>query len=496
MHGAGALASHRFRFRFVARGEQATKLVALAVQSLARCHPGAAVVVVDANETRALNRDLFRVPTDLQVVHVRPTDDPVARVVGRGTRQHLFYWRHSPQLRQVLPPCDRYDVHADSDLLFLRPMDLSSLLRPVGRGRVAAAVDESSLEHHAALGVMASSPAAALFPAVGVGGPLLQAGLIFTDPCNDGGLYDLCWDLAVVAARSGHLSQLPADDMCIVTAVLGQGGPLWERLLPLGHDWNYITDAVKDPGVFGCVAHYGGRAKALLLARTSELLPPQGDDGAPWGTVTMPRSAERATVFRGPWQRGSPRPGCWPGDSAGAPLAVPLPFALTWLVPAGVTTAVVAGVLEANRGDRMERAGATLFVYVDGRLVRRLPITSKCPGGSPPGPRRDRHRHRYLRLARVRAPARGVPRAQPSDWLNAWAAETSSRGRKTQLCDSHPIGRPGCPGRSSTSSTRWGLSKSRTSCPAQPLTSAARRPFISRPGSWPGGATRSGSTIS
>lgn len=377
-HGAGLVASSRFRFRFVARGERATQLVALAVQSLARCHPGAAAVVVDANDAPAIDRGLFPVRSDLQVVHVRPADDPVARAVGKGTRQHLFYWRHSPQLREALSPYDRYDVNADADLLFLRPMDLSSLVRPMERGRIAAAVDESSLEHHTALGAVASSPATALLPAVGVGGPLLQTGLIFTNPGNDGGLYDLCWGFAVAAAKSGYLAELPSDDMCIVTAMLGQGGPLWERLLPLGHEWNYVTDAVKDPGVFGCVAHYGGhRAKALLLARTGELFPPGADDGAPWGTVTTPSSAGEAAVFRGPWQRRSLKPS-WPArDAVGAPIAVPLPFALSWPVPPGITTVVIAGVLEADRGECPEKAEAALFVYADGRLVRRLPITGR-----------------------------------------------------------------------------------------------------------------------
>lgn len=95
---AASFASHHFRVRFVARGERATKLVILAVKSLARCHPGVTVVVVDANDAPALDSAMFQVRIDLHVVHVRPADDAVARAIGRGSRQHLFYWRHSPQL--------------------------------------------------------------------------------------------------------------------------------------------------------------------------------------------------------------------------------------------------------------------------------------------------------------------------------------------------------------------------------------------------------------
>lgn len=370
---AEPFASQRFRFRFVARGDRANELVALAVKSLARCHPRAGMIVVDANDTPTLRADIFGAVNDLQIVHVRPSDDPVARAVGRGTRQHMFYWRHSPQLRGQLPSCDRYDVHADGDLLFLRPMDLAALLRPMAQGRIAAAIDESTLDHYGALGIIASTLLADMLPAAGSGGPLLQTGLIFSNPADDGALYDRFWDFALAAAASGHLEQLPSDDMCIVAALLGQGGPLWERLLPLGHEWNYITDAVKDPGIFGCAAHYGGhRAKTFILAQTGTLFPP-GDDAqvAPWGTVTSPNGAPESALFRGPWQRRlSPHS---IDNSISTPLSIPLPFALSWPVPREMTRVDISGVLDgpgSHTGIGDDRAN--LFVYADGRLVQRL----------------------------------------------------------------------------------------------------------------------------
>lgn len=370
---AEPFASQRFRFRFVARGERANELVALAVKSLAQCHPRAGMIVVDANDAPTLKPDIFGAVDDLQIVHVRPSDDPVARAVGRGTRQHMFYWRHSPQLRGQLPSCDRYDVHADGDILFLRPMDLAALLRPMAQGRIAAAIDESTLDHYAALGMIASTSLADMLPAAGSGGPLLQTGLIFSNPNDDGALYDRFWDFALSAAASGHLEQLPSDDMCIVAALLGQGGPLWERLLPLGHEWNYITDSVKDPGIFGCAAHYGGhRAKAFILAQAGTLFPP-GDDAhlAPWGTVTSTIDAAEPALFRGPWLRRLSLRSV--DDSISTPLSIPLPFALSWPVPCGVTEVDISGALV--RPDSLTgpgEDGANLFVYADGRLVRRL----------------------------------------------------------------------------------------------------------------------------
>jgi hypothetical protein len=335
-------ASEKFRFRFVARGEQTNALVLLAVKSLQRCHPSAAVVVVDANDQPALAASSF--DDSVRLIHLTPGDDAVARAVGRGTRHHLFYWRHSPQLLRAIGRPARYDVHADADIVFLRPMDLTALLGPLSRGRIAAAVDESTLDYYRQLELTAAGPAAGVLPAAGAGGPLLQAGLLFTNPADDGELYEHFWEYASTIAKGGHLLHVPSDDMCLLATLLGQAGPCWERLLMLGHEWNYITDAEKDPGIFGCAAHYGGRkAKALVLESAPRLFPPAAGEDGPWGTVQQER---------GPWND---------RDGTGA-WRVPLPFCLTWRVP---YAARCVHLSVANN--------AAVYVYVDGYLIARLP---------------------------------------------------------------------------------------------------------------------------
>jgi len=358
--------SDQFHFRFIARGDKANALVGLAVKSLRRCHPHAEILVVDANDdpaVKAIHPDLIG---DIALAHVPPEDDDVARVVGRGTRRHLFYWRHSPQLLGSLPTPPNFAVYSDADIIFLRPMDLASLVAPLSGGRIAAAVDESSIDYYGRLGALASGPAS-LLPAAGAGGPLLQAGLLFTNPANDGGFYDLFWQLSVDAAREGVIADLPFDDMCVVTAILGNGGPLWERLLPLGHEWNYITDAVKDPGVFGCAAHYGGhRAKAFVLDQREHMFPATSTDSIAWGSVSSLDATTTAAPIRGPW----PQLAQVPGSTAAKGLPTPLPFSLSWLVPAGaVTFSIGASLLIGDVPD----LHAMLFVYVDGRLVTRAP---------------------------------------------------------------------------------------------------------------------------
>jgi hypothetical protein len=72
-----------------------------------------------------------------------------------------------------------------------------------------------------------------VLPVAGVGGPLVQSGLVFTGT-DDGNLHRRLWDLAVRAARSGVLDALPFDDMCLLTSLLSERGALWERFLPLG----------------------------------------------------------------------------------------------------------------------------------------------------------------------------------------------------------------------------------------------------------------------
>ena len=271
------VASEWFQFRFVVRGDEAGALVVLAVESLRQCHPNVSIVLVNANDSPTLARAAFGSPPYLTILHIPPGEDEISRVAGRGSPQHLFYWRHSPQVLGALPSSGRYVVHADSDMFFLRPMNLRSLLGPLARGRIAATIDESSLEYYEALGAGTAASVATMLPGAGAGGPLLQGGLMITNPGDDGQIYDRFWAFAVNAARFGHLNDLPWDDMCILTALLGQGGPLWERLLPLGHEWDYISDAQKDPGIFGCVAHYGGRrAKAFILAQRRRVLPAPG----------------------------------------------------------------------------------------------------------------------------------------------------------------------------------------------------------------------------
>ncbi|GCD40890.1 hypothetical protein [Streptomyces paromomycinus] len=379
-------ASSRFRFRFVSRGRQSDELVVLAVRSLLCCHPGTQVVVVDANDDPSLAKEHFGGSGNIDVVHLAPAADPVARAAGRGTAAHLYYWRHSPGLRDRLPPWRGYDVHADADLLFLRPMDLGALDGPLARGRIAMVVDESTMDHYSALGSVASTPVACLLGAPGVGGPLLQTGLIFSNPTDDGGLYDRLWTFATAAAEAGQLKAVPSDDMGVVSSLLGQRGPLWERFLPLGHEWNYISGALKEPGAFGCVAHFGGRrAKKFLLTQSDVLFPPDADcRRTPWGTMRTPAHSDRPTVVRGLWQRNWLVPdGLSPGpDTKG--LEVGLPFSLSWRVPPVAASALVEGAFHAGRSAELfrENADPALFVYLDGRLLDRVPVENsrfRCP---------------------------------------------------------------------------------------------------------------------
>ncbi|MFD7707538.1 hypothetical protein [Streptomyces sp. NPDC059786] len=370
-------ASERFRFRLLARGEKANALAPLAVKSLLRCHPNVEIIVIDANDTPQLDHTMFGMAGAFELLHIVPEEDEVARAVGRGTRHHLFYWRHSPQLLSALPHTDRYDVHCDADIVFLRPLDLASLLGPLAKGRIAAAVDESTLEYYAKLGRLAATTAGGLLPAAGSGGPLLQAGMIFSNPRDDGGFYQEFWKLAVDAANAGCLTDLPWDDMCVVSALLGQGGSLWERLLPLGQEWNYITDTVKDPGIFGCAAHYGGhRAKAFVLGQADRLFPRQETDRAecPWGTATtIDPETGHARLTRGLWQIQDPLD---ERGNLGLPrdsLTVGLPFSLTWAIRNDAPDLVLRARISAGDAESaQENASAAFFVYVDGRLHQRL----------------------------------------------------------------------------------------------------------------------------
>lgn len=370
----GRPVSSRFQFRFVVRGEQANTLVGFAIRSLRHCHPNAGIVLVDANDESTLTTNRLPAGGDIAVVHVPPEEDEIANIVGRGSPRHLYYWRHSPQVLESVPRTDRYAVYSDADIIFLRPLDLASLLRPLARGRIAAVVDESMLDYGLHLATIAHGPVSGLLPVAAASGPLLQSGLLFTNPCDDGALFELFWDLAVRAAREGVLADLPWNDMSVITALLSRTGPLWERLLALDQGWNYITDGVKDPGIFGRAAHYGGRrAKELLLGQAARMFPTTMPPGIGWGTVAEPGS-ESMSLGRGPWRR---RPQ-HPVDSRAAPrqrLSIPLPFCLTWHVPPGVTNAQVTGQFSLNGYQHVSTADAVLFVDIDGRLAHRVSAT-------------------------------------------------------------------------------------------------------------------------
>ena len=382
---AGTAAPRRFRFRFLVRGEQSTSLLRLAVLSLARCNPAVSVVVVYANDQPAIDPGLFGSELDHAVVHVPPGEDAVAKAVGRGSRRHLFHWRHSPEVRAALPAFDGFDVHADADLLFLRPLDLIALVEPLAAGRIAAVVDESTLDHFAAVSADAGGPSTAAMPTAEPGGQMWQTGLIFSDPTDDGGLYDHVWQAALDTAASGRLAELPNDDMAIFAALLGFGGPLWHRALALGHDWNYVSDELKDPGVFGRVAHYGGRrAKDHLLMSAARMFPLHDAGRAvPWGSLFRQADAGNGRAVRGLF-------GSLPLDGRRpvTPL-LPLPLCLTWLVPHGVERMHLdATTVVATRPDeRPEDSHVTFHVHHDGRMVRRVvqhgdPSLTVLPAGA------------------------------------------------------------------------------------------------------------------
>ena len=156
---------------------------------------------------------------------------------------------------------------------------------------------------------------------------------MITNPGNNGpNLREPILGLCRERRQIGGLNDLPWDDMCILTALLGPGGPLWERLLPLGHEWDYISDAQKDPGIFGCVAHYGGRrAEAeLILAQRRRVLPAPGQAERDGLLGDDDRTDQRcARWIRGPWGRPQSQAPMVFNDHR----SLPLPFCFTWPVP-------------------------------------------------------------------------------------------------------------------------------------------------------------------
>jgi hypothetical protein len=335
-------------------------------------------VLVDANDSAAFSQGSVGVDGNFTIVHIAPGVDDISRSVGRGSRTHMFYWRHSPQVFSALPASPRLDAYSDADLLFLRPLDLGSVIVPLEDGRIAAAVDESSLDHYLQIGELASTAVADLFPTSALAGPLLQTGLILCNPYDNGGFYNRFWDFAIRAARCDLLDRLPSDDMFVVSALLGQGGLLWDRLLTLGNDWNYITDSTKDPGIFGRVAHYGGRrAKTMILKEYEHPYSPAQltDTAGCWGTVT---DADTSRLQRGAWPTHV-------NPMLRAPIRVghrrvvaSAPLCLSWLTPADATAleASATTCIACGRGV-LPSVELTLFMYIDGRLVAR---TTTCQG--------------------------------------------------------------------------------------------------------------------
>jgi hypothetical protein len=139
--------------------------------------------------------------------------------------------------------------------------------------------------------------------------------------------------------------------MTLLTALLTQGGKLWERWLPLAHEWNYITAADKEPGAFAIGAHYGGfRAKALVLDEHIRFTAPDNPFDA-WGSVSSGVVGGHRRFVRGVIY-GLP-------ESSNVRHRLVPPFALSWSVSVGVRSVTVETHAERGRLGRM-------LVYVDG----------------------------------------------------------------------------------------------------------------------------------
>ena len=269
-----APSAERFRFRFLVRGDAASRLIFYATASLNRCHPRAAIVVVDANDEPTVNQR--NLPDGASLVYLPPPQDEVANCLGRGSTKHIFYWRHSPAILAAIGPAQgRFDVHADSDMLFLRPFDLGALIPYLEVGRIAMAIDRSTQDYYQFLEKVAPCSGSTAFPVAGSRGPMVQGGLMFRNPYDDGGLLQLLWEYACRDARTNGLAHAPWDDMAFLSNLLGHSGDLWGRLLPLGHEWNFISNTERDGGVFSYVAHYGGSPKDVdfIAGRYTQLYP-------------------------------------------------------------------------------------------------------------------------------------------------------------------------------------------------------------------------------
>lgn len=270
-----------FRFRFISRGEVANMLTRIAVKSLQYCHPGTHVTVIDANDTPQLKVEDFQ---EVHLVHIIPCNDEIAKSVGRGSRKHLFYWRHSPVVLSAIPSDTEFGVYMDSDIIFIRPMDLSSLVDLLRMGRIAVAVDESLITYINLIQER-TNLIKSILNVPGACGPLLQAGLIFCNNNINEIFFNEFWRLSEIAATENLLELLPFDDMTLITLLLTRGGKFWDRWLPLSPEWNFITTGGQDPGVFAVGAHYGGfKAKNLLLENLEQFTIKNSNEFA-WGSV-------------------------------------------------------------------------------------------------------------------------------------------------------------------------------------------------------------------
>lgn len=346
------------------------------------------MTVIDANDEPQL--DPTQLPCGCDLTHIVPPDDEIAKRVGRGSAKHLFYWRHSPQvLERIGWAPGEFDVHADTDILFLRPFDLTSLETFLDRGRIAVAFDRSMMTYYQRLEPFAASRAAEVFPIAGSRGPMVQGGLIFRNPVDDGGLYTRMWELACRDAKLGGIGHVPWDDMAYLSKVCSQNGPCWDRVLALGQEWNYISHETRDPGVFGYVAHYGGalRLKDYLVTRYAQLFPADQPQDLP----LWQRKPDIARVgYGGVGVAGDAGYDSLQVRIGGAPaprsLSLHPPFSVTWRVARGAQT--LAFVPEFNDTCRGSRAGRVrLFAYRDGSFAGEVAsrngdrrVTIECAG--------------------------------------------------------------------------------------------------------------------
>lgn len=346
-----------FRFRFISRGVEANKLTQLTVKTLQWCHPGIHITVIDANDNPQLKAEDF---PEINLIHIIPDDDVIAQRVGRGSRKHLFYWRHSPMVLSAIPADTEFVAYVDSDIVFMRPMDLSTLTELLRKGRIAVAVDES-LVTYTNLIQERTNAIASILSIPGACGPLLQGGLIFYSTNDNGNFFEEFWHLAKIAAKENILNLLPFDDMTLLTSLLTKGGKFWDRWLPLSTEWNFITAAGQDPGVFAVGAHFGGyRAKNFLLENIEQFKISYSAEFA-WGS--------RASNFKNDkWHF---HRGIIPGIFKNKHILFHLdsPFALSWVCSGenqsfNFEFQVMQGVLE------------NIFIYVDGKFHSQFNIKS------------------------------------------------------------------------------------------------------------------------